>query len=405
MKRFRPLYIVLFLWIAIGVLFSLSKLENLVHLDSLVHSKSQFADTLDTFVPITSAEPVEDSVNDSIFAPFFAALQQAKTQPVRVVHFGDSQIEQDRITMTLRRHWQQQYGGCGLGLIPVLQTVPTYTLAQSLSMNGSEVSSGNGPRRYFVYGLRSLRREKNNRYGVMGQVLVMNDSLVSGSEHLTLTLRPYLYKDRQFTRLRLWADSSITVTQEDTTVYLDGKGDVYGLSMESETGVYVDNIPMRGCSGTIFTNISEEQLTEYFRQTNTRLIIMQYGGNALPNVEEHKNISKTVRQLGQQIRYLRRCAPEAAILFIGPSDMLINDHGTMTSNPMVPYMDHQLQLLAKREGIAYWSLYQVMGGEGSMVQWQQQGLAGDDGVHFTKKGADLVAAELINYLENLDKLE
>lgn len=126
---------------------------------------------------------------------------------------------------------------------------------------------------------------------------------------------------------------------------------------------------------------------------------MQYGGNALPNVEEHKNISKTVRQLGQQIRYLRRCAPEAAILFIGPSDMLINDHGTMVSNPMVPYMDHQLQLLAKREGIAYWSLYQVMGGEGSMVQWQEQGLAGDDGVHFTKKGADLVAEELIEYIE------
>lgn len=302
--------------------------------------------------------------------------------------------------MTLRRHWQQQYGGCGLGLIPVLQTVPTYTLAQSLSMNGSEVSSGNGPRRYFVYGLRSLRREKNNRYGVMGQVLVMNDSLVSGSEHLMLTLHPYAYRDRQFTRLRLWADSSITLTQADSIVYLDGKGDVYGLSMESETGVYVDNIPMRGCSGTIFTNISEEQLTEYFRETNTRLIIMQYGGNALPNVEEHKNISKTVRQLGQQIRYLRRCAPEAAILFIGPSDMLINDHGTMVSNPMVPYMDHQLQLLAKREGIAYWSLYQVMGGEGSMVQWQEQGLAGDDGVHFTKKGADLVAAELINFINS-----
>ena len=126
---------------------------------------------------------------------------------------------------------------------------------------------------------------------------------------------------------------------------------------------------------------------------------MQYGGNALPNVDEHKNISKTVRQLGRQIRYLRACAPQASILFIGPSDMLINDHGTMVSNPMVPYMDHQLQLLAKREGIAYWSLYQVMGGEGSMVQWQEQGLAGDDGIHFTKKGADLVAEELIEYIE------
>ncbi len=398
MKRFRPLYIVLFLWIVIGLISLLYRAVPYPRIADWIAANKMPEDSIDVYVQVTSIAPAESNTA-ATFSDFFEALAHAKSQPVRVVHFGDSQIEQDRISMTLRRHWQQQYGGCGLGLIPALQTIPTYTLAQSLWMNGNEVSSGNAPKRYFVYGLRSLRRD-NDRYGMMGQVLVMNDSLVKGSEHLMLTLRPYLAKDRRYTRLRLWADSTIMMTQEDTIVYLEGKGDVYGLSMESETGVYVDNVPMRGCSGTMFTNMSEAQLTEYFDKTNTRLIIMQYGGNALPNVEEHKNISMTVRQLGKQIQFLRHCAPQATILFIGPSDMLINDHGTMHSNPMVPYMDHQLQLLAQREGIAYWSIYDAMGGEGSMVRWQQEGLAGDDGVHFTKKGADLVAEKLIEFIED-----
>ncbi len=398
MKPFRIWHIVLFLWVTIGILFSLSKLENLVHLYSLYHLESLSSDTLDSFVPITSIEPIADTTQ--CFVSFFEALSLAHYRAVRVVHFGDSQIEQDRITMTLRRHWQQQYGGVGLGLIPALQTVPTYTLSQQLWMKDNEVTGANGPKRYFVYGLPSLRRADDNRYGVMGQVLVMNDSLVKGSEHLQITLHPRQSRDRHYTRLRLWASDGIVMTENDSVVYLDGKGDVYGLSMESETGVYVDNIPMRGSAGTMFTNINEEQLTTYFRETNTRLIILQFGGNALPNVKEHSRISAIVRQLGRQIQFLRACAPQADVLFIGPSDMLINDHGTMCSHPMVPYMDHQLKRLAQKQHIVYWSLYDAMGGEGSMVEWQQQGLAGEDGIHFTKKGADLVAEKLITFINS-----
>lgn len=399
MKPFRIRHIVLFLWVTIGVLALLYHVvPNPRVADWFAEEQVEEQDSIDVVIGYTSIEPIVDTTQR--FASFFEALSLAHYQSVRVVHFGDSQIEQDRITMTLRRHWQKQYGGAGLGLIPALQTVPTYTLSQQLWMNGNEVTSGNGPKRYFVYGLPSLRRTDDNHYGIMGQVLVMNDSLVKGSEHLQLTLRPRQSRDKRFTRLRLWASEGIVMTEADSVVYLDGKGDVYGLSMESETGVYVDNIPMRGSAGTMFTNMNEEQLTTYFRETNTRLIIMQFGGNALPNVEEHSSISGIVRLLGRQIQFLRTCAPQADILFIGPSDMLINDHGTMRSHPMVPYMDHQLKRLAQKQHIAYWSLYDMMGGEGSMVEWQQQGLAGEDGIHFTKKGADLVAEKLIEYIED-----
>lgn len=401
MKPLKPWHIVLFIWITLGILVSLNKLDNLVHRGSLDRLESiEPIDTLDAFVLITSAEPLERTQEASLNR-FFMALKTASTDPVRVVHFGDSQIEQDRISMTLRRHWQSRYGGSGLGLVPVMQTVGTYTLNQTLSMNGKPVLGTGGPQRYFIYGPRSLRREGNDRYGIMGQVTVLNDSLVKGSEELTLTFTPRKEWDNHYTRIRLWADSTVQMITEDLhSVVLRGKGDVYGLSLESETGVYVDNIPMRGSAGTMFVNSNKDLLSTYFKETNTRLIILQFGGNALPNIQDYSAVTATVNALKNQVLYLQTCAPQADILFVGPSDMLVNDRGQMRSDPMVPYMDMQLEKMAIRTGILYFSTYQAMGGENAMLRWQEQGLAGDDGIHFTKRGADLIAEELLDFINS-----
>ena len=66
------------------------------------------------------------------------------------------------------------------------------------------------------------------------------------------------------------------------TVRLNGRGNVYALSQESGTGVIVDNIPMRGCLGNVFTKMDSAQLASFYRSQNVRLIIMQFGGNAIP---------------------------------------------------------------------------------------------------------------------------
>jgi lysophospholipase L1-like esterase len=94
-----------------------------------------------------------------------------------------------------------------------------------------------------------------------------------------------------------------------------------------------------------------------------------------------------VKGLRQQVRYLQRCAPEASILFIGPSDMLTQTDGEWKTYEMIPYMDRLLRKMALEEHIAYFSLFRWMGGAGSMARWQEIGLAGSDGVHFMRSGA------------------
>ena len=322
------------------------------------------------------------------------------------------------MTLMLRRRLQAQYGGGGVGLIPLHQTIPTRTIHQVVTINGKIQSVQQGPKRQLVYGPKSMRR-KDGRYGPMGQVALMNDSLLAGSEHINLVVEPMnkeKHPERYFNRVRVWSDGDIRVVSEhgdtlpasrtlvlpdSTTRYsltLLGRGEVYGLSLETPTGVIVDNIPMRGCLGTVFTDISQEQLSRFYRETRTRLIIMQFGGNAIPYNEQPSTIRGIVNQLRKQVQYVRSCAPEASILFVGPSDMTTLIDGEAQTYPLLPYMDRQLAKMAQEEQIGYYSLYQAMGGKNSMIQWQKRGWAGSDGVHFTRRGAEKAGEKLAEWL-------
>ena len=161
----------------------------------------------------------------------------------------------------------------------------------------------------------------------------------------------------------------------------------------------VDNIPMRGCSGNIFTRLDSTTLRAFYSETNTRLIILQFGGNMIPQTENPATINGYVKTLRQQVRLLRACAPQASILFIGPSDMSTRIDGEMKTYPMVPYLDRMLRKMAHEEQIAYWSMYNAMGGENSMVKWVEIGLAGSDYVHFTRAGANKIGTSLGIWLD------
>ena len=399
----------------------------LAEADSIIFESEDTLGKKDTITP-PPIIPIVDVANidtRAYLAAFYAALDSTNSMPVRVVHYGDSQTEEDRITNILREHWQKQYGGGGVGLIPLHQTIPTRTIRQWLSINNVVQTAQGGPKRYLVYGPRSMRLN-NDDYGVMGQVAVMDSTLVAGSEDIVMNIEPIDKKCKShnyFNRVRLLTDSvsSYVMTRDtilhsatqsyitplytlpDSTtkceIHLQGKGKVYGISLETPTGVIVDNIPMRGCSGNIFTKIDSASLSVFYRETNTRLIILQFGGNMIPQTENPSTISGYVRStLRQQVRYLRACAPESAILFIGPSDMSTRIDGEMATYPLVPYMDKLLKKMAEEEQIAYWSMYDAMGGKNSMVKWVEIGLAGSDYVHFTRAGANKVGRLLYDWL-------
>ena len=345
-----------------------------------------------------SVQPIAVEAPAGALDQFIAGLKDAGSQQVRVVHYGDSQIEEDRITSTLRTYLQKEYGGLGPGLLPLMQTIPTRTVVQYLLIDGQRITAKEGPQRFLVYGPKNQQRDSSNYYGVMGQVAIL-DSLC---DHVTMHVEPLgkLTSANYFSQIRVLASKNILVDDSrrhrgalrDTLTHLNfnisGIGEVYGVSLESPTGLIVDNIPMRGGSGNVFTKINRKQLCDFFAETNTRLIILQFGGNVMPWACTEDRVRGYANSMRRQIRYLHECAPNASILFIGPSDMLTVVDGEKKSYPTIAYMDQQLARIATAEGIAYWSLFNAMGGEGSMQVWQEKGLASSDGVHFYRSGAN-----------------
>ena len=409
MKPYQVLIFIAVVMGLLGVLYKAFPNGQLLHKqDSEISVEVSENDTIEEFPVFAEAEVEVEAESDTVIAKeteviipkiavdsttdsrvflssFYASLAESGNKVVRVLHYGDSQIEEDRMSQQIREALQNKYGGSGAGLLPLAQTIPSRTVKQQLRMNDRWIQPAQGPKRYLVYGPKRDQRY-DGMYGVMGQVAVMNDSLVQGSEELTAVCTP-LDGRKRYTKWRVFADSSVHYSFVGDSVFLSGQGKVYGLSQQSDTGVIVDNIPMRGCLGLVFTKMDREQLVTFYREQNVQLIIMQFGGNAIPSNKNPGTIQGIVKGLRQQVQYLRACAPQASILFIGPSDMLTQIDGEWQTYPMVPYMDKLLRKMALEENIAYFSLYRWMGGAGSMAHWQEIGLAGSDGVHFTRSGA------------------
>ena len=103
-----------------------------------------------------------------------------------------------------------------------------------------------------------------------------------------------------------------------------------------------------------------------------------------------------MKELEQQIDYVKHVAPQATLLFIGPADMGKSYNGKLGTWKGLPALNDSLRAMALRNDIAYWDMFNVMGGEGSMVQWvrHKPALAGPDYIHFTFNGAQEIGSDL-----------
>ncbi|MDQ3072675.1 MAG: hypothetical protein M3Q97_05375, partial [Bacteroidota bacterium] len=100
--------------------------------------------------------------------PFFQALKNlSREELIRILHFGDSQIEGDRVTSMLRNKFQRNFGGCGAGMIGMYEVSNirvTYNMARSPNWHKYAVYGnlykGAGTKQYSVLG--SLFRFSGN---------------------------------------------------------------------------------------------------------------------------------------------------------------------------------------------------------------------------------------------------
>jgi lysophospholipase L1-like esterase len=129
-------------------------------------------------------------------------------------------------------------------------------------------------------------------------------------------------------------------------------------------------------------------------------VILQFGGNSVPYIDTKKRAQKFGSYFGSNLRYLKALLPQSSFIVIGPSDMSTKIKGKFVTYPMLETIRNEVQKATQQEGIAYYDMYEVMGGKNSMPNWvtAEPPLAGPDYVHFTTRGAKKMAASFYTAL-------
>jgi lysophospholipase L1-like esterase len=349
---------------------------------------------------------------------FFDALTSAltKKRKINICHYGDSQIEGDRMTAFMRQRLQTQFGGAGPGLIPALNVYSTISFRHEYSSNF---------KRKIIFGKEKLR---SNKYGAMLSAAVFDvdssKSIAGLPTEATIMIKPSRLaysRCKAYNHLAIYYNSCETYC--DVEVYnenvliakdsliSDGQAHVFktkfpvtpselnivfkstrspvinGISLEGDVGVQMSNIAMRGSSGTSFGAVDFKSMSYMHQDLNTRLIILQFGGNSIPHFKDSAGVRNYAYLFQKQIKYLQSSAPDAAIIVIGPSDMAQYKEGIFSSYEFIPYCIQEMKRQSLKAGASYWDLYHAMGGANSMFAWVENKLAGKDYVHFTTKGA------------------
>ena len=172
---------------------------------------------------------------------------------------------------------------------------------------------------------------------------------------------------------------------------------IYGVLLDGMTGIEVDNYSIRGHGGLGLLSLNDTFIKKQLKYLNTKLIIMQYGANVVPyykNDEQCKNLEETYYNIFMKVKAQNN---GASMLIIGLGDAARQVNGQYVSYPQIPKIRDAQKKAALRANCAFWDLYEVMGGNNSIINWTKKGLASYEG-HLGDKGARIIINELYKFI-------
>ncbi|MDP5170865.1 MAG: GDSL-type esterase/lipase family protein [Bacteroidia bacterium] len=475
------------------VIFAITMVGSLVLFAQT--SKIQPTQSVQEFIP----GPVYQEYNkiwnaDEGMAHFFECLEElmeSKRDRVTIVHIGDSHIQADWFSGSVRMSLQQQFGNAGRGLVfPFRQAntnaPPDITSYSNVSWSSRRISSTRSypPVGISGFGLQtnapdfrlSLQIVPNNQgldysfdrvnfftdkgpysydlwvgestpqpsaipsggssAGVMKHKIVPGESLASISRQYQCTVEE-LMAWNGLVDSRIYAGNSLKVSAPNTSqrqaavVATPAQRDgmqldlssrslvphfssmrlpkpvtqitfsgmkssaaqehliLYGLVLEKEEspGVLYHGIGANGArvDNYLHSDIFWEQLAAL----QPDLVIISLGTNETVSSSFRPEIF--ARKIDQMVHLVRKAAPETSVLLTTPPDALSQ---RIKANPAMQGASQSLMKLSLDNGYAAWDFLGVMGGSGSIFEWQRHGLAQPDGIHLTKAGYELQASLL-----------
>ena len=386
----------------------LTELTDSADTNSIIKENELAVDSADTFINYITDFRIDSLHTLEKFNNALRKTEKDKTI-TRIAFLGDSMIEGDLVTQSLRYKLQQKYGGSGVGFMPVVSQVANFreSIHHKFSSNWSVLSI--------------LKNLGDKNLGLSGYVFkpkgvssvsyfAPEDKYDNLKQFYTIKLyygntapedyasylenNYYLNKTDDYNQVIL--NDTIPVDKSEIVFHCSSSANIYGLSFESPYGVFLDNYSVRGNTGIPLIGLSQPLLKNIDSVMQYNLIILQYGLNlAKP---ETKDFSFYTQTMIPAINNLKECFPNADILVMSVSDKCYKRGGSYVTEPSIPLIVEAQEQISKETGCAFWNLFRNMGGTNSMSKWVKDDLANKDYTHFNVAGAEIVGTYLYNQL-------
>ena len=384
---------------------------------------------------------------------FYAALDHVSERPVRIAYFGDSYIEGDILTMDLRGLLQQKYGGRGVGFVEIQCVSSDFRRSLTTKRSGwsnyhaNEKGRGfkaslQGPAgSYFIpsgsatYEMRGTKNVYPNLldtaevatvYFTPGTGLNINYAMNGGESQSLFSngtpVEPETYEEvieeldsdsvvhyKTVTRQVAQATNDACYVKAESVKGRIGKFNMkisggggsrfYGVALDGQHGISLDNFSMRGSGGQHLLKVPQETLRSFAAVRPYDLIILHFGLNVAG--PKQKDYSSYVSQIGKVVEHMKYAYPHASILIvsIGDRDARGSDGQMHTMGGIQELVSYQRKM-ASDQHVAFWNLYEAMGGDGSLVKMVENKQANKDYTHINFAGGRHLAELLFDVLMN-----
>ena len=336
------------------------------------------------------------------------ALQQVLTptklsSAYKVIHFGDSHIQGDRISGEVRTNLQKLGGNGGSGLF-----FP-YSLCKSVGPTGTN-SNISGTYTYSSI----LKNPTKRRIGSLGYEITLTQGAVFTMEFneqfrgkrskkfsilihgkmdtvaIELAIPGVLKSHEALGNQRTLYTFECPEIPSKIQFRVLKECSLWGLEFIQESGLVYQQC---GVVGAQFTHLLpyKEDILSMLEWQKPNLVVFSYGTNesysALDSISYEKQIAAFILLLKEKL-------PEVGIIITNAPDT--RSAGKTPKSELI--VNRCLYDISKKTETAYYDVNRVMGGWGSHACWQANDLFLKDQLHFNKKGATLMGQMLCHAL-------
>ncbi len=351
-------------------------------------------------------------------SPFFESLARAEAgeagSKARILWWGDSAIVSDGYTGQVRARLAERFGDGGPGFILAAPAFDGY-LRQGVrlvrsgwktwnilkgnldtgryGLGGVQATSFGGASSTFEtqgegFDLVEVFYEASPKAGGL-QVFVDDAGTATATESTA---------SEQVTD-RVWRQALAGAKKVRVRAAGEGPVRVYGVVLERKApGVVLDTLGVLGLRARRLMNANAKHLEGQIAARKPNLLVVNFGGNE--RVDPGLTVKVHMGELRETVARLKRGAPQAACLVMGPIAHGVREGGAMKLDPALKKIYDAQRKAAAAEGCAFFDTVKAMGGgDQAIVHFRNKGWIAGDLAHLNGKGhrvvGNLVSAWLL----------